>query len=414
MKTKLYLPCLRGVIGNWVYYSALMSAQQIADWVQSAKEIRETPTLDDHLQRTLKERKKSIAEYLQKNDNRFFNSIIIGVFGGVPEWMEFDMSELKALVPDREDINSLKDSMGVLIFDGDEKMFAIDGQHRVAGIHIAINEDSKLPIDLQKLQNDQFSVLFVAHIDDEKGKKRTRRLFSDINKNAKPVSQGDTIIIDEQDPNAIVTRKIYRDYKFFDLGEQILLTEEPNMPHGNVEHFTNHTSLHKAIQIISKRKRRPKPKNAEEEEVLVNRLNDETEDAFNFLIENFDQYRSYFIDKTKTLLKLRGSEKDISFRPVGLFLLVKLYIYFADKGNLDFLKANINKLNFSMPTSPFNRILWNKDKMETSTDKQRLAFDLSLYLLNQFDGKEIELLEQYQKIVKNDDASLPQRIILNG
>jgi len=193
---KMYLPCLRGVLGNWVYYSTLMTSQQITEWVKPAKEIRESKVLDDYLQRDLKERRKSIAEYLLNDEFRFFNSIIVGVFGGAPEWIEFDVSKFKLHVSDTE-INLSEDSMGVLVFDGDEEMFAIDGQHRVAGIQIASKKDQLTSIENQKLKDDQFSVVFVAHIDDESGKKRTRKLFSDINKNAKPVAAGDKIKIDE-------------------------------------------------------------------------------------------------------------------------------------------------------------------------------------------------------------------------
>ena len=64
-----------------------------------------------------------------------------------------------------------------------------------------------------------------------------------------------------------------------------------------------------------------------------------------------------------------------------------------------------------MPKSPFNRVLWNKDKMETSTEKQNLAFELALYLLNQFDGNEEDLIVSYQRVVKNDDALLPEKVI---
>ena len=39
--TKLILIALRGVIGDWVYYSSLMTASQIYDWIQTAKDIRE-------------------------------------------------------------------------------------------------------------------------------------------------------------------------------------------------------------------------------------------------------------------------------------------------------------------------------------------------------------------------------------
>ena len=55
MSTTWYAPCLRGVMGDWVYYSTLMNAQQIKARILKAKDIREAKGLDDYLQRDLKE-----------------------------------------------------------------------------------------------------------------------------------------------------------------------------------------------------------------------------------------------------------------------------------------------------------------------------------------------------------------------
>ena len=139
--TKLILPCLRGVIGDWVYYSSLMTASQIYDWIQTAKDIREAKSLDEELQRDLKNRKKDIAKYLLNDKSRFFNSIIVGIFDGVPDWLEFDLSRAQEQFSDNLDEIYMKDSIGLMLFDGDEKMFAIDGQHRVAGIQLAYQEE---------------------------------------------------------------------------------------------------------------------------------------------------------------------------------------------------------------------------------------------------------------------------------
>lgn len=217
--TKLILPCLRGVVGDWVYYSTLMTAGQIATWINTAKDIREAKSLDEELQRDLKERKKEIAKYLLNDKSRFFNSIIVGIFEGIPDWREFDLSKAQEAYSDQFCTEYFKESLGLMIFNGTEKMFAIDGQHRVAGIQLAYEEDRNSEDKI--LYDDQFSIIFVAHIDNCEGMKRTRKLFSDINKNAKPVAKRDKIIIDEQDISAIVTRRVYAEYPYFNKGERV-------------------------------------------------------------------------------------------------------------------------------------------------------------------------------------------------
>ena len=62
----------------------------------------------------------------------FFNSIIIGVFDDTPNWYPLDLSHVDILSEDRREY--LEESMGLLELKGSEKLFAIDGQHRVEAI----------------------------------------------------------------------------------------------------------------------------------------------------------------------------------------------------------------------------------------------------------------------------------------
>ena len=49
------------------------------------------------------------------------------------------------------------------------------------------------------LREERICVLLVAHNDDEAGRLRTRRLFTNINKNAKATTAGENIALDEDD-----------------------------------------------------------------------------------------------------------------------------------------------------------------------------------------------------------------------
>ena len=74
--------------------------------------------------------------------------------------------------------------MGILKLSGKEKLFAIEGQHRVEGIkrlaeQIGDEEFGKMP--------DELCVIFVAHKRSPAGMRRTQRLFSTLNRHTKPV-----------------------------------------------------------------------------------------------------------------------------------------------------------------------------------------------------------------------------------
>lgn len=410
MKPNLILPCLRGVIGDWVYYSSLMSADQIYKWIQTAKDIREAKSLDEELQRDLKERKKQISKYLLKDNTRFFNSIIVGVFDGIPEWREFNLESVRKEYSENIDENYIKESIGLMIFNGSEKMFAIDGQHRVAGIQMSYELESKKEYEVKILKDDQFPIIFVAHIDDKMGMKRTRKLFSDINKNAKPVAKRDKIIIDEQDISAIVTRRILSDYKHFENGNLISLSETTNLESDNVMHFTNITNLYDVVKLLKRTLKIPKNTN-EWEEDNVQSLKQIVVDFLEFVINSKKEYNDFFIKHSTTLESNRQNNKFILFRPVGFLLFTKLYIEFNKKNKIEVFEKHINKISFELPDSPYNKILWHNGKMETKGANQTLAFDLSLYLLNEYPlSKEENLLERYKQITKDENAKLPKKL----
>ena len=49
------------------------------------------------------------------------------------------------------------------------------------------------------LGDDEVSVIFVSHRDDAAGMRRTRALFTTLNKTAKPVNKSEIIALDESD-----------------------------------------------------------------------------------------------------------------------------------------------------------------------------------------------------------------------
>ena len=405
----MVLPCLRGVIGDWVYYSTVMTAKQVAEWIMPAKDIREAKILDEVLQRDLKERKKDIAKYLLTQESRFFNSIIVGVFEGIPDWYEFKFGNHPRLELSEKEISYLKESIGFLTFNGDEKMFAIDGQHRVAGIEIAYSQDTKSKNP--RLKDDQFSIIFLAHIDDKPGMKRTRKLFSDININAKPVAQGDRIKIDEESLSAIVTRKLYTSYSYFNEGNLISLTESAKLDEDDNENFTNLLGLFNTCKIL--RSLYKKAKNTHEwEEINAVGFYEVVEDFFNCITSGINDLRLFFIEKKLTIKSARAKNKYLLYRPIGLKLIAKIYVFYYKNNKIDSFLSDINKISFVFPDSPYDKILWNQGKMEVRGKNQKLAYQLSLYLLNNLQDIEVnDLLQIYREVLKNQEVELPEKIL---
>ena len=134
---ELILPALRVNMGDWVYYVTFLAMDQIAERIEFAEDIHPSLTLKTLIQREITDRSQHISDYLLNQPQRFFNSLTVGVYGGSPNWQEFKIdtnSEFNAdLLP-----LYLEGSLGILRLNGEETLFAIDGQHRVQGIKKAL------------------------------------------------------------------------------------------------------------------------------------------------------------------------------------------------------------------------------------------------------------------------------------
>ncbi|MCL1937147.1 MAG: hypothetical protein FWF52_01980 [Candidatus Azobacteroides sp.] len=187
------------------------------------------------------------------------------------------------------------------------------------------------------IADDQYSIIFVAHIDNREGMKRTRKLFSDINKNAKPVAKRDKIIIDEQEIAAIVTRRVYAEYEHFNNGALIILSEETNLSSDDTTHYTNITNLYDVVKILQSLFKIPKGTNEWDEDNIIN-FKAIVFDFLNTIIGCKQEYKEFFISKTKSLSDLRQNNAYLLFRPVGFTMIAKYMLSLPKETNLIFLR----------------------------------------------------------------------------
>lgn len=206
MPEALSLPAICGKMGNWTFYSSVMPMVELAKRVNYAEEIHTNPGLSEMIQRKLSgKRANEICRYLTERPDRFFNSLVIAFYLGPPTWLSGSITpSASSEVENSFDIEDIRESgsrLGILQLNGNEKLFALDGQHRLSGIKSA-HKKGLLPVD------DCVPVIFVAHNNDKAGIRRSREIFTTLNKEAKKVGVGDIIALDENDPAAIITRML--------------------------------------------------------------------------------------------------------------------------------------------------------------------------------------------------------------
>ena len=84
---EIVLPALRGIMGDWVYYSCLMDLNELSSRVRYAKEVHDHEALSEMIQRRLDgQRSAEIADYLKTQPQRFFNSLVLATYDGSPNW----------------------------------------------------------------------------------------------------------------------------------------------------------------------------------------------------------------------------------------------------------------------------------------------------------------------------------------
>ena len=242
----LVLPALRGIMGNWVYYSCLMDIKQLANLVNFANEIHKSQNLSDMIQREIKERRETqIAQYLKTQPERLFNSLVIATYDGQPNW--HPVSEVKSRDGEEylKDLsNEMVETIGFLTLRGDEKLFALDGQHRLAGIKKFVDDG------LDQDPYDKVPVMLVAHRNDKRGLQRTRRLFTTLNKTAVAVSKGDIIALDEDDVMALSVRWLIDEDKELFGNVRIAFVANNNMPVTNFSALTTIGNLYDILTVF--------------------------------------------------------------------------------------------------------------------------------------------------------------------
>jgi DNA sulfur modification protein DndB len=204
MPSKTFVPAFEAKVGNWTYYSCLMSYAAVAREINFAHELGGNQDLGTMIQRGVGTRTTEITNYLLTNENRFLGAIIVAAWGGAPEYLPLEMEKNSE---NGDVLAGMDRNFGVLTFDGTHQFFALDGQHRLKAIKDAVKRNPELG-------REDITVIVVPHFDDEAGRRRTRRLFTNINRNAVKTTAQENIALDEDDGFAILTRRLLDDHEF--------------------------------------------------------------------------------------------------------------------------------------------------------------------------------------------------------
>ena len=247
-------PALQARMGDWDYYITTLTLEEVANRLLPATVIVTSPGINNWIQRrVMPDRAEQIASYLIKREQHFFPGIVVGVYLGEPTWYPINVEDNEILGTPGLAPRS-KETLGILELDGTEELYAIDGQHRVAGIKAALALLSKegRTEEYNILANETLSVVFVsADRDEETELERVRRLFTTLNKEAKKVSEPEIVALDEDDPAAIVTRWVATKYEGLKPYYQDEEESQPNLIQLSRQHEIRGTNRRSVTTIVT-------------------------------------------------------------------------------------------------------------------------------------------------------------------
>ena len=370
-KKTIYRPAIRSGMGIWNYYVSTLTMAQISEYVKMPDEIYQSEKLSEYLQRTLTDNAKAIYEYLKKEDERFFNSLVLAVYDGNPKWHEgvFRMGSQEFT------------NIGVLELTGEEKVFPVDGQHRVAAIkELVANQEANC--------EEEVPVIFLAHINDTKGIRRTRRLFTTLNRYAKPVKLNEIIALDEDDLVAINTRRLVEDNALFAKNRLAYSKQESIGPADKMSFSTIITIYHCNCNLLGSfiyDNHMPK-KNYQryrEADAIIDEFEKYIIQFWNALIANVPDLENYMKKEPNASTFRTETGGNLLFRPAGLkaFVEAAVEIHMATQDPFDKISNKLSKMDLNLSSSPWQSVLWNNGKMIMNNKK--LVKQMLFYYYNE-------------------------------
>jgi len=393
---------LKAQQGNWEYYLCRISFMEAVQYLQFAEQVNPYEELDKLLQREISSRAGDIAAYLSNNNERFFGSLIVAVYGGAPKFSPIEIEGASFL-------GNKVGSIGILNFDGQERYYVLDGQHRLSAMKIVCAKDPK------RYERDEISLILVSHPDDLDGIQRARRLFTNVNRYAIKTNKATNIALDEDDPVAILTRRIVRELPYFRAAIKISTRNrkgEFRLVAGEALQIGSDDAVLMTLPTLYECNRSllfcddivTAPKQIRPDQEAL-------ENAWTLLVRRWTSLLNgipsfHYNNDNKIFSRNRENGGDLTARPIGLKAICRAVGlgYAAGVTEEKIIAAVTKKIKLS--ESPWRGLLWNSEDgtMFAGKERMELASEVLLFWMGQ--GNKSKLQKDI-RTVTSGAASLP-------
>jgi len=417
----IYLPSITGQFGNWRYYQLVASVKHLTEIlgynpkgepiyrIKTVDEVEEiySQKINEMLQRVFDEsRLAPIKSYLLKQNDRYVNNLTIAIFGGDPEWLPIGLEGSSLEESVTADLEKVYKAFGIIKLSGQETLFVLDGQHRIKGLRSSILEDANLG-------DQEIALTLISHDPDNNGRERTRRLFTTINRYAKPVSLGESILLDEDDLACIIARKLIEDYEPFKRHAVVALNKGANLNATDTKKFTTTITLFKINEsLIDKKQVYPVYTDEKDHIVIVRPEDGVIAQYYQTICKYWDQFFALFPNAKKFVEEpdpaIRNNGGPFSLRPVGQSIYKDFYQKAASSKTINL--TDIKVVPDDLSNEFWHYVLWDPvSESITGTEayaRNYLYYHLGIPLSKQ---QEAALLKSYRKYHNDEKAKLPKR-----
>ncbi len=219
------LRALRGHMGKTEFFLTTATFGEVARIVEYKEDGRDWPVAIRQ-QRPLNNARirTEMVPYLTENDDHFYNALVVEHVrpGEVRHEVRF--------VPDEEE--SLT---GWVELEGSEHLEALDGQHRLKSIELAVTKSPDLA-------REHIGMVIVPH----KSVDSSQQLFSDLNRNAKPTPKALNIMFEHREREALLAKELVNQSRC--LHDRVNLTGSSLSERS--PHIVTIASLYEAVKIL--------------------------------------------------------------------------------------------------------------------------------------------------------------------
>lgn len=189
------LRAIKGKMGNTDFYMTSATLGEVARIVNYKEKPKGwSPEISTQRPLNMTRVRKEMVPYLVENLDHFYNALVV-------EHVRLgDTNNEVRFVPDKEDAK-----VGWIELEGSETLEALDGQHRLKSIELAVQQMPDLARESIGLVVVPFKSISVS-----------QQLFSDLNRQAKPTPKSMNILFEQRDPIATHVKALAKQSKYLD------------------------------------------------------------------------------------------------------------------------------------------------------------------------------------------------------